>query len=348
MRHLRVLAVLTSCIVLVVATGCGEEASGSPGAPSSTAPATVDPDAPIALVVTDGGLAGVPVGSSTPVWTLDGAVAAPDGSAIFAVQPAEAGAVPGQELVAVDPRTGSTRRVVERVPDRPGTRVAAVEPGGERVVLTVPGDDDSTLVTTLDPTNRSDAAEQVFEGTVEPEAFSLDRRLLFAARVYPDRYHVHVLVLDDGTQYPTTGPDKSLPPEDMYGDVVQAVLNPDGTQLATLYRDDRSPDHTAFVHLLSLERGQTVCIDLHAPFGTGVAGSDAIEWRADGTVAVGHTPPDPADARTASFDPAAIWAGEPQPHYHADAVADPAAPALPVGLASVPGFRRFVGLAMGG
>jgi hypothetical protein len=130
----------------------------------------------------------------------------------------------------------------------------------------------------------------------------------------------------------------------MYGNVVQAVLSPDRKQLATLYRDDRSPDHTGFVHLLSLESGQTVCIDLHAPFGTGAAGTDAIEWRTDGIVAVGHTAVDPAESRTATFDPDAIWSGEPQPHYHADMAADPDPPALPPGISDVAGFRRFVAL----
>ena len=87
---------------------------------------------------------------------------------------------------------------------------------------------------------------------------------------------MHILDLATGEQIPTLGPDKTLPPEDMYGTVVQAALSPDGAQLATLYRDDSKPDHTAFVHLLDLAQGSTVCIDLHEPFGTGEAGSDAL------------------------------------------------------------------------
>ena len=55
----------------------------------------------------------------------------------------------------------------------------------------------------------------------------------------------------------------------MYGSVVQAALSPDGQrQAATLYRDTVKPEHTGFVHLLALESGLTVCIDLHEPFGS--------------------------------------------------------------------------------
>jgi len=332
---------LAVAAILALVSACSDAlpVRSSPEAPVTTA--GPDVDAPVALVVTDDGLAAVRVGSSEPLWVDRDAVAAPDGSAVFAVKPAEAGMVPGRELVAIDLPTGDQRRVVDTVPDRPGFRVAAVEPGGGRVVLAGPGDGDSTLVVVLDPTNREAGLKQAFEGRVEPEALSLDRTLLYASRIYEDRYHVHVLVLADGSQYPTTGPDKSLPPEDMYGDVVQAALSPDGRQLATLYRDDRTASHTAFVHLLALDSGLTVCVDLHAPFGTGVAGSDAIEWRPNGTVAVGHR----GDRNvTASFDPASIWNGEPQPHYHAEAVDDPEAPSIPDGIAGVEGFRRFVAL----
>jgi hypothetical protein len=105
------------------------------------------------------------------------------------------------------------------------------------------------------------------------------------------------------------------------------------------------PEHTAFVHLLSLENGTTVCIDLHAPFGSGAPGDEAIEWRDDGTVAVGHRDADPDRSTIATFDPAAIWSSDPQPHYHADARPDRSPPAVPSGVADTPGFRRFIALA---
>ena len=232
---------------------------------------------------------------------------------------------------------------VGHVPGPTGLHVAAVEPGGGRVALAAPGEA-STTILDFDPAKGAVRRTTTFEGRVEPEAFSTDRSLLFAARIYEDRYHVHVLDLDAGTQYPTLGPDKSKPPEDMYGSVVQAALSADGTQLATLYRDATTPDHTAFVHLLSLESGSTVCVDLHAPFGTEEPGTDAIAWQDDGTVAVGHRADDPSLSMTATFDPAAIWGGQPQEHYHADAVPDRSPPGVPEGLAATPGFLRFIAL----
>jgi hypothetical protein len=211
------------------------------------------------------------------------------------------------------------------------------------VALAAPGTASTTIVV-FDPSQGAVRRTQAFEGRVEPEAFSTDRKLMFAARIYEDRYHVHVLDLDAGTQYPTLGPDKSKPPEDMYGSVVQAALSADGRQLATLYRDGTSPDHTAFVHLLSLESGSTVCVDLHAPFGTDEPGTDAIAWQDDGTIAVGHRAGDPSLSMTATFDPGDIWSGPPQQHYHADALPDSAPPRVPEGVTGTPGFQRFIAL----
>ena len=60
-----------------------------------------------------------------------------------------------------------------------------------------------------------------------------------------------------------------------------------------------------------------MCIDLYAPFGTGGPGTDTLAWQEDGTVAIGHHDTASERSVTATFDPAAIWAGPPQPHYHA-------------------------------
>jgi hypothetical protein len=155
---------------------------------------------------------------------------------------------------------------------------------------------------------------------------------------------VHVLELATGQQYPTIGPDKTREPEDMYGSIMQAALSPDRTQLATLYRDSVKPSHTAFVHLLNLDNGLTVCIDLHAPFGAGPVSADAIVWR-DGVIAVGHRDADPAQSMSATFDPKGIWLNGGEPHYHADARRDPSPPVLPEGVADTRGFVRFVALA---
>lgn len=313
----------------------------------SSAPPTSSPteraEQPVALVVTVSGLAGVPVAAATPAWTVDGAVAAPDGSAVFALGPASADAA-ARDVVRIDPRSGAQAKVGDLVSPS-STRISAVEPGGGRIVLVTP-DGSSTVVRTYDTTRGTVEAMRTFEGTLDPEAFSVDRNRLFAARVYGDYYNVHVLDLTTGEQYPTLGPDKTKPPEDMYGTVVQAALSEDRTQLATLYRDATKPGRTAFVHLLFLDSGSTFCIDLHAPFATAGPGTDAIEWRA-GRIVVGHRPPDGGDPVAATMDPQAVLAAPPQQHYPADAQVDASAPSLPAGVGVTPGFERFVALVPG-
>ena len=323
----------------VASTGC----TPPPGPTPRVATAGGD----VALVHTEDGLVGLPVGSGEPSWVHDGAVAAPDGSAVFALRPSTTPSSSGevvQELVRVDARSGAVH-AVGRIPAPDGTRVAAVEPGGRRVALTRP-DGASTLLFDYRPDTATLQDVRAFEGVVEPEAYSTDGTRVFAARIYADRYHVHILELATGRQYPTFGPGKTRPPEDMYGSAVQAVLSPDGHQLATLYRDTSSPDHTAFVHLLSLADGQTICIDLHAPFGTGELAADVIEWRGS-TIAVGHHATPGTPTVMATFDAEGWGASEPQDHYHAEVHENPPVPAptLPAGVADVDGFRRFIALA---
>ena len=133
----------------------------------------------------------------------------------------------------------------------------------------------------------------------------------------------------------------------MYGNVIQSVLTPDHTRLATLYRDPHSADHTAFVDLLDLTTGVTVCIDLAAPFGTGIAdGTDAIRCATPtGPSTSATAPPGTSGGVTVAISPNAIFAGPPQRDYDADAHPDPAPPALPAGIAETPGFLRFVAIA---
>lgn len=296
----------------------------------------------IALVVTQDGLAGIPVGTTTPRWTDVGAVAAPDGSAVFALQNTRNAEGSGVELVQIDPRNGSESSVGAFAAPS-GTRVAAVAPGGGRIAL-VTENVGTTTVIDFDVSLGRVRTTRTFEGVIDPEAFSLDGTRIFAARSYGDYYNVQVLDLTTGAQHPTLGPDKSKPPENMYGSVVQAALSDDGSQLATLYRDSTKPGRTAFVHLLFLESGATFCIDLHDPFGTGGAGADAIEWR-DGLIVVGHRSSGGVDSTTATIDPAAVLASPPQEHYPAETSVDASAPSVPVGIASAPGFERFIALA---
>ena len=326
-------------LVAVTLLACTQAQPRPPARPQPVAAGS--DEGTIALAVTDAGLAGVPLGESEPRWVVPDAVAAPDGSAAFTAAPTSKKGT--FEVARLDLATGAGK-AIGTVEGPAGLHVAAVAPEGAVLALAGP-EGDATRVTEFHTLRRKAGRSWAYEGTVEPEAFSIDRNLLFAARIYGDRYHVHGLDLTSGEQWPTSGPDKLASPEDMYGSVVQAALSPDGRQLATLYRDEVSPDHSAFVHLLALDGGLTVCVDLHEPFGTGKPGSESIIWRDDGRVAVGHWADEPGGSAIAMFDPQKIWTGPFQEHYHADQFPDAAPPAVPYGVADTPGFRRFVALA---
>lgn len=348
---------IVMAVAFLLLAACGAEASMTTGSSPGSTGGTVntDPDAPIALVVTGAGLAGVPVGSSVPRWVVPGAVAAPDGSAVFAIRDDPE----PDALVRIDPRTGDRLGTSAQHGDGwwhakyPGSRVAAVEPGGARVVLVwtevagariqVAGRD-ATRVTVWNTVTGAVDSSRDFEGDLDPEALSPDGQRVYAARSFGRGYHVHVLDLGTGEQWPTSGRLKGSPPEDMYGNVIQAALSPDGSRLATLYRDDVKPDHTAFVHLLDLAHGFTECIDLTAPFGTGAPGTDAIRWR-NGKIEVGNVEPGATSGVTATIDPAEVLGSEPREHYHAEGIEDPSPPAIPEGVAATPGLQRFVALA---
>ncbi len=318
-------SLLLAAALLAAASACGAEALWLNGSTATTG-TSVDPDGALALVITDGGLAAVPAGGTRPVWTVAGAVAAPDGSAA-AVHTAG-------ELVHLDLRTGGRAGAAAL----PGTaRVAAVAPGGHRVALAESDGHGGTTVTVWADGSSSTAT---FEGDLDPEAFTLDGHRLVAARSYGDHYRIVVLDLVGGQQYPSPSIDKLAPPEDMYGNVIQAVLTPDGRRLATLYRDPRHADHTAFVHLLDLESSTTVCIDLPAPFGTGGPATDTIAADGD-TIEVEH---DDGGGRRhrATFDTRRLLTDAPQRHEHAEVSEGDGRLGLPPGLAAVPGFRRLV------
>ncbi len=346
---MKMLARIAVPLVLVLAAiACAAEAvdlsSAAPGTTATTpARLTSDPNASIALVQTSGGLAGVPVGSHEPVWVRPGAVAAPDGSAIFAADNDGTTTIT-TSFWRLDPRTGAETSVGKWVvPGGQAVTVAAVEPGGASVAL-ASFHDDRTIIFRFDPTTGGPATRAEFEGHLEPEAFSVDGRRVFAARRYSDHYRVTTLDLATQIQYPTGSYDKAAAPEDMYGYVIQSVLTPDHTQLATLYRDPHSTDHPAFVHLLDLRSGFTVCIDLPAPFATGSAGTDALRANPDGTIDAGHHSAGTTAGLTATIDPNAIFSQTPQRHYHVEPHPDPDPPATPDAVSGVDGFTRFIAI----
>ena len=88
-RDMRATRCALAALVMVGTTvGCGAGA-GTPRATGPSEPVSSPPAAAtaLALVATEAGLAAVPVGTAEPLWVVPGAVAAPDGSAVFTTRP---------------------------------------------------------------------------------------------------------------------------------------------------------------------------------------------------------------------------------------------------------------------
>ena len=246
---------------------------------------------PAALVVQGGALAVVEPGAAAPAWTVPGAVAALDGSAAYRAD--------GDALVRLDLRTGEA---TGRWPLPSGAwHVAVVSPGGQRVVVTDGVLDDARPPTTtrlalVDTTRTEPPVERTLPGALEPEALSVGGDRVFVLDHRPDYYRVRAVSLGTGAIDDVFGRDKSAG-EDMVGEAVRAVLSPDGTVLATLYREPTG--HHPFVHVLHLANGWAYCADLPAkPY-------ESIANTADGrTVYVGA-----ADGSWVSLDLSAF--GEP-------------------------------------
>ena len=297
-------------VLLVVALSACASASSQPP-PADPAPVSAAPPVSgVAVVETTDGLAGVGVGPGTkagPRWSYGNAAAAPDGSAVFAAE--GTARVPVRMVYRVDPRTGHIDGVWT-VAGSP--RVDAAAPDGRWVALTERSpDSDTTVLTVLDPAT-GESRRHRLQGDVEAEAFTVDGDHLFVIRHLAHHYRVELVTVATGEQQQTLSRDKK-PGADMTGGRVAAVLSPDRSVLATLYRNPAGtaghPGHVgsspAFVHLADLQHGWTYCVDLPAPFGTGPAGDDVIV--ADGTdVVVGAT----AAGRVARIDAASVHSTE--------------------------------------
>lgn len=282
----RVIAIGAVVLALVTAGGCGSagrQATGSNGSAPSTRPARSVKG--LLLAQFSSGVGAVAPGYKAPIWSDPGAVAAVDGSAVFSVRRHGP-----DRLVRLDRHTGA---VVTswRLPR--GFWVSAVAPDGRWVALTdrrpTYGDLSAggfTEIVVFDPAAGTAIHRLTFSGNLQPEAFSVDGKLIFALHYRGDHYRVQTIDLTTGEQHDTTDRDKTLSPEDMHGASVRGVLSTDRSLLATLYRNPGNDEEPAFVHVLDLEYGWSYCADLPKPFGTGPEGSDVIELTATNTVVV--------------------------------------------------------------
>ena len=241
-------------------------------------------------------------GTDHVVWSATGAIAAPDGSAVFTT---------GNDgtLEELDPRTGAT---VQTWPVPNGVAPVVVAPDGVVVALSdrPTGYDSETqprptthLVVVGGKSGTISYDLDLF-GDVEPEAFSIDHKYLFALDYRGDHYRVQTLDLASGQREDLIDRDKE-PADDMRGRAVHSVMSSDRLQLATLYINPENTVEPAFVHVLDLN-GSSYCVHLPHEFANGPARSQSIERTSADQVVVRN----PAIDRAARFDLAAISAGK--------------------------------------
>jgi hypothetical protein len=234
----------------------------------------------------DDGIGAVSTATNAPVWKEPDAVAALDGSAIFAVRHGDV-----DRLVRLDERFGDVS-ASWILPGR--LSINAVAPDGQWVALTDgrPGYEPTRVATKLvvfDTAAGAVTHQLTLAGDVEPEAFSVDGKLVFALAYHFDHYRVQTIDLATGARDDTSDRDKQSPAEDMHGHAIRGVLSSGRTLLATLYRNPVDDEEPAFVHVLDLEHAWSYCADLPKPFGTGAPGSDVIVLTPSDTVEVGAT-----------------------------------------------------------
>jgi hypothetical protein len=227
--------------------------------------------------------------------------------------------------------------------------VGAVAPDGRWVALAGPeeGGDATRLVVLTPATGTSQS--HLLRGDILPEVFSMDGASLFAVHRYRTYYRVEIVDVALGAQRDALSREK-VRGDDMRGTGVAAVMSPDRSLLATLYRDaghlgSHPGDHpagdqghsTAFVHVVDLRNNWTYCADLFPPFGQGPAGDDVIVG--DGTdVVVGAT----AAGAVARIDAAALHDPTPGAAVPVTVTHGGPVPRWPEGVAATPGFDRVV------
>jgi hypothetical protein len=324
-------------VVALALTGCGTARGASSAAPSSsTAPstaATADArpraDQGVALLSAESGVVAVEAGTTDVRWSAPGAVAALDGSAVFAKG--------SGRLLRLDPATG---KQLASWPVDAALDPVVVAPDGDWVALTDHPDYEigeppaaTTQMLVVAGTSGKVRARFDLAGDIEPEAFSPGGETLVVLEHRGPTYRVNTLDLQTGEQYPTIDENKDVV-GDMAGRRVAGVLSADRMLLATLYQTSDGPEPGAFVHVLNLG-GWTYCVGLPSAFGSGANGSVVVERHGDEVVVVSEH----ADQR-ATFSLTELAANG---SSHLDVVVTPGAGVrADAAYRTVPGFRSLV------
>lgn len=275
----RLAAALAS--LAIVLTGCGSQGasdltqgSGSPRAAGATSEHS---DRLFAL--TGGRILAVDAATGETTRTIEGALVAPDWSAIYAVIQR-----PGSAAVRVsDPATGNLIREIA-VPagfDLPayGSAPDGLSADGQWLVLTAAGRPGATQSRFAIVDTRAGKADPpiTLDGDYAFDAISNDGALLYLVEhptPDPTRYRVRIYDRRIGVLVEQVVADKTVSPPDglMRGIYATSVAGPHGEWNFSLYFN---PAKGPFVHALNLQAQYAQCI-LDVPAGSGAAASRGL------------------------------------------------------------------------
>jgi hypothetical protein len=261
--------------VALASAGCGSTVGDRARTPDTTKP-TSAVGAPrlsdrVLILANREGTVSVGTTTGEVAFRAPYGVSAPDASTIVQAQPIES----GTRVVASDPLTG----VPQWSHDVAGAfRVRVVSPGGRFVAL-VDGRlniaAEARASTSIDLATATGTRELRLAGNLDPEAFSVDGRFLYALEfvpaMQPTRYSVRRIDLSTSRVEPV--PDRSgAERTPMPGYSRSQLMSPDGQQLYTFYattepiHEDGETYHS-FVHVLNLAKGWAYCIELDEKIG---------------------------------------------------------------------------------
>ena len=299
-----------SCVVAgaltVVLGAC--TSGGDSGSQAAATPAAGD----VLLLRTATGALALETGSGSVITQHTGALAAPDGSRLYAAE------LVGKNtsISTIDPGSGETLATT-RVDGAYEARAASLS--GDAIALTAPrppGIDEwtpipraRTTIVVADPAGDASVRRFRLDGNFEPEAFSVNDEQLFMIEYLPAEaptaYRVTRLDLADGDVYPVFGRFKT-PPERMPGVRLRQSFDPRLDQLYTLYTnqpsayirgssghdgsssyDDqwaKSDQEVTFVHVLNLRDGWAYCAGMPRALWGQPAKAQAMASSPDGRV----------------------------------------------------------------
>jgi hypothetical protein len=281
--------------MLTASAGC-EDSSGT----GARAPKDSRKPELLLVEVAGGGLAAIDANTGKIVLGAAPSVLSWDGSRIIRTEQPGSGTMltsrrlPGGEVVSSG---WLTDRLAARTTSADGSLTALATPAAPGGNAYRPGARRRTTIVVAGSAGQRTRVD--LPGNLEPEAFDVSGQFLFVLDYLPpaapDRYRVRVIDLVSGELQPLLNRYKLVvipgAEEEMRGEGRQAVHDPRGNRLFTLYT--HQPDHVhsrdlvsgarsdaphvhAFVHTLSLAERWAFCIDLPAPFGEQPAAGHAI------------------------------------------------------------------------